>query len=232
MNETASSADVERVYDRVAALYDLVNAPMEWLGGDRRRRRLLARARGDVLEVGIGTGRNLPHYPEGVRITGIDLSKRMLERARERTRTVGREVDLVHADVERLPFDDDRFDTVTAACVFCSVADALQGLREVRRVVKPTGRVLLLEHVRPRNPVLGKVFDVLSPLTRRVVGPEINRRTEQTVRAADLEIEDVRREGIWREIVARKAARRRDQPPRRRSSSMRSKESRSISPRA
>lgn len=206
MSRTTGSADVERIYDRIAALYDLLNSPMERLGGDRRRRRLLARARGDVLEVGIGTGRNLPHYPQGVELTGIDLSEPMLERARERPHDLDRDVRLMRADVERLPFEDDRFDTVTAACVFCSVADALRGLREVRRVVKPTGRVLLLEHVRPRNPVIGKLFDVLSPLTRRLMGPEINRRTEETVRAAGFEIEEVRREGIWREIVARKAA--------------------------
>lgn len=206
MSRTTGSADVERIYDRIAALYDLLNAPMERLGGDRRRRRLLARARGDVLEVGIGTGRNLPHYPEGVELTGIDLSERMLERARERAHDLDRDVRLMRADVERLPFEDDCFDTVTAACVFCSVADALQGLREVRRVVKPKGRVLLLEHVRPRNPLIGKLFDFLSPLTRRLMGPEINRRTEETVRAAGFEIEEVRREGIWREIVARKAA--------------------------
>jgi len=206
VSRTTGSADVERIYDRIAALYDLLNSPMERLGGDRRRRRLLARARGDVLEVGIGTGRNLPHYPQGVELTGIDLSEPMLERARERAHDLDRDVRLMRADVERLPFEDDRFDTVTAACVFCSVADALRGLREVRRVVKPTGRVLLLEHVRPRNPVIGKLFDVLSPLTRRLMGPEINRRTEETVRAAGFEIEEVRREGIWREIVARKAA--------------------------
>lgn len=206
MSRTTGNADVERIYDRIAALYDLLNSPMERLGGDRRRRRLLARARGDVLEVGIGTGRNLPHYPQGVELTGIDLSEPMLERARERAHDLDRDVRLMRADVERLPFEDDRFDTVTAACVFCSVADALRGLREVRRVVKPTGRVLLLEHVRPRNPVIGKLFDVLSPLTRRLMGPEINRRTEETVRAAGFEIEEVRREGIWREIVARKAA--------------------------
>lgn len=135
MTDGTDSADVERTYDRIAVLYDILNAPME-----------------------------------------------------------------------RLPFPDDRFDTVAAACVFCSVADALQGLREVRRVVKPTGRVLLLEHVRPRNPLFGRLFDVLSPLTRRLMGPEINRRTEETVRAAGLEIEAVRREGIWREIVARETA--------------------------
>lgn len=206
MNRGAHEARsaIERVYDRVARLYDAYTAPMEWMGGAARRRRVLGRARGRVLEVGIGTGQNLRWYPPDVELTGVDISERMLERAAGRARAVGREVELVHASAERLPFEDDAFDTVTAACVFCSVADPVRGLREVRRVVRPEGEVLLLEHVRPENPLLGRLFDLLTPLTRRLFGPAINRRTEENVRAAGLEIVEVRRDGIWREIRARK----------------------------
>jgi ubiquinone/menaquinone biosynthesis C-methylase UbiE len=109
---------------------------------------------------------------------------------------------LEQADVERLPFVDASFDTVTATCVFCSVEHPVRGLEEVRRVTKPSGQVLLLEHVRPRNPLLGRLSDLLSPLTRRF-GPEINRRTEENIRKAGLDIVSVRRDGVWREIVAR-----------------------------
>lgn len=199
------SRGVARVYDRIAPVYDLLEAPMEWFGGRRRRKRVIEGAHGDVLEIGVGTGRNLPLYPADARITGIDVSPRMLDRARQRAARQDRPVELREADVEDLPFESGRFDAVTAACVFCSVADPVRGLREVRRVVKPDGEVRLLEHVRPRNPVLGRLFDWLSPLTRRVMGPEINRRTEENVQAAGLEIQDVRRDGIWREIVARPA---------------------------
>lgn len=195
---------VTRVYDRVARIYDIYDAPMEWLGGNRRRDRVLNRARGDVLEVGIGTGRNLEHYPPGVRLTGIDVSEAMLRRARQRAERLGTEARLERADVQELDFPDASFDTVTAACVFCSVADPVKGLIEVARVVKPDGQVLALEHVRPRNPLLGWLADRLSPVTRRLIGPEINRRTEENFAAAGLEIVDVRREGIWREIVARR----------------------------
>lgn len=193
-----------RIYDRVAPIYDWYDTPMDFLGGRARRRRLLRRARGNVLEVGVGTGRNLEFYPEGVRMTAIDVSGRMLERARRRAGRLGRRVRLQQADVEALPFPDASFDTVAASCVFCSVADPVAGLRELGRVVRPDGQVLLLEHVRPRNALLGKLFDWLSPLTRRAFGPEINRRTEENVLAAGLRIEQVRREGIWREIVARR----------------------------
>lgn len=197
------SDQVARTYDRVAPAYDLYATPMEWLGGARRRRRLLQRACGQVLEVGVGTGLNLEHYPDGVDITGIDVSPRMLARARRRAASSGLDVTLELADVERLPFDDDLFDTVTATCVFCSVAEPVGGLRELSRVVRPDGTILLLEHVRPGNPVLGWLADVISPVTRRLFGPALNRRTEQNVEAAGLDVVDIRREGIWREIAAR-----------------------------
>lgn len=199
----STRSGVARVYDRIAPVYDLFEAPMEWLGGRSRRERVIEDAHGDVLEIGVGTGRNLALYPEDAWITGIDVSRRMLDRARKRAAELDRPVELREADVEALPFESGNFDTVTATCVFCSVEDPVRGLREVRRVVKPDGEVRLLEHVRPRNPVLGKVFDWLSPLTRRVMGPEINRRTEGNVQAAGLRIVEIRREGIWREIVAR-----------------------------
>jgi ubiquinone/menaquinone biosynthesis C-methylase UbiE len=207
MGYEPTAASVARIYDRLARVYDFVEAPMDFMGGRRRRRRVLQEARGRVLEVGIGTGRNLDYYPAGVELTAIDISPEMLARARRRAQELGREVSLELADVEALPFPDGAFDTVTAACVFCSVADPVAGLREVRRVVSPAGRVLLLEHVRPRNPVLGKLFDLLTPLTRRLLGPEINRRTEENLRASGLEITHVHRDGIWREIVARRSAR-------------------------
>jgi len=202
MSERQSST--ARVYDRMASIYDLMEAPMEWMGGRSRRKSVISGARGDVLEIGVGTGANLEHYPEDVSLTGIDISEKMLGRARKRAADLGREARLELADVESLPYPDESFDTVTATCVFCSVDDPVQGLREVRRVIRPDGEVRLLEHVRPRSPLLGKLFDLVTPVTRRLMGPAINRRTEENVAAAGLELEAVRRDGIWREIVARK----------------------------
>lgn len=197
------SGEPRRIYDRVARVYDLYSAPMEWMGGRRRRQRLFSEARGAVLEVGVGTGQNLAYYPEGVQLIGIDISPGMLARAQRRAVASPADVTLLTADVEQLPFEDDRFDMASATCVFCSVADPVRGLRELRRVVAPEGRVLLLEHVRPRTAVLGLLADLVSPLTRRLFGPDINRRTEGHVKAAGLEFVSVRREGIWREIQAR-----------------------------
>lgn len=199
---TGNESATRRRYDRLSRVYDYYDSPMDWMGGRKRRRRVLARARGRVLEVGVGTGRNLDHYPEGVELTGLDLSGRMLERAAARSVAHGRDAEFVHGNAEAMPFPDADFDTVTATCVFCSVDDPVRGLEEVRRVVRPDGRVLLLEHVRPRSRILGWVFDRVSPIARRVMGPEINRRTEENIDAAGLAIVEVRRDGIWREIVA------------------------------
>lgn len=208
MVDSAASAavhgtpQVARVYNRVARFYDLYDAPMDWLGGATRRKRVLRRAAGRVLEVGIGTGRNLPHYDPDVQLCGIDIADAMLARARDRATNSVALVTLLQGDVERLPFPCETFDAVTATCVFCSVPDPVAGLREVARVVRPDGQVLLLEHVRPRNAVLGFVSDLLSPITRRLLGPSINRRTEANVASAGLEIVELRRSGVWREIRA------------------------------
>lgn len=194
---------VARVYDRISAVYDVIQGPMEWLGGQARRRRVVAGAKGRVLEVGVGTGANLEHYRPDVDLVGVDIASRMLARARARARRLTRSVTLHLADAEALPFESDSFDTVVATCVFCSVADPVKGLREVARVVRADGEIRLLEHVRPSNPVLGRLFDWLSPLTRRLMGPELNRPTERNVVEAGLRVTAVRRKGIWREIVAR-----------------------------
>ncbi len=190
-------------YDRIARFYDLIDKPMDLMGVRRRRKRLLQQARGATLEVGVGTGRNLGLYPASVDLTAIDVSTNMLAKARHVAATDHIKATLELADVQNLPYGDGSFNTVTATCVFCSVADPVAGLAEVARVVHPEGQVLLLEHVRPRNPIFGWLADRLAPVTSRLFGPDINRRTENNVTAAGLEITDVRRWGVWREIVAR-----------------------------
>ncbi|MFV1960759.1 MAG: class I SAM-dependent methyltransferase, partial [Acidimicrobiia bacterium] len=133
---------------------------------------------------------------------GIDVSAKMLARAEGRARDLGREVRLELADVTDLPYPDGSFDTTVATSVFCSVADPVSGLRELARVTKPNGRILLLEHVRPRNRVGGWLADVATFLTRRIFGFNANRRTEENVRAAGLVLTEVERNGIWRTIIA------------------------------
>ncbi len=193
---------VRDTYDRIAGIYDLYTAPMDAMGGSMARARLFGRASGKVLELGIGTGANLRFYSPDVDLSGVDISPRMLARARRRADRLGRAVTLEVADIERLPYPDGSFDTVSAACVFCSVADPVRGLREAARVTRRGGQILLYEHVRPTNRLLGQLADWASPWTRRAFGPELNRHTESNVVVAGLKIIESRSSGIWREIVA------------------------------
>ena len=152
------------------------------------------------------SSKNIPHYPADVEVTGIDVSTRMLARAERGARALGREVRLELADVTDLPYPDGSFDTTVATSVFCSVADPVSGLRELGRVTKPDGRILLLEHVRPRNRVGAWLADIATTFTRRIFGFNVNRRTEENVNAAGLVLTDVKREGIWRTMVAAPSA--------------------------
>lgn len=195
-------AAVTRRYDRMAWFYEVYDVPTE-LGTRRKRRRLLQRARGSVLEIGVGTGRNLEYYPVGVEITGVDVSSRMLTRARRRSRRLDLHASLAEGDAHELPFDSDQFDTTVGSCVLCSVADPVVAVREMDRVTRPEGQILLLEHVRPRTRLLGWLSDLATVLTRRVFGFRANRRTEEHVTAAGVGIVEIRRSGIWREIVGR-----------------------------
>ncbi len=195
-----------RRYDRLAAVYDLRESGVEQRLFAAWRRRLWCRVQGPrVLEVGVGTGKNMPYYPPGMQITAIDLSPGMLSRARLRAEELGIAVDLREMDVEHLQFPDASFDTAIDTFVFCSVPDPIQGLRELRRVVRPGGQVLLLEHVRPAHPLLGVATDLLNPLVVRAMGANINRRTVRNVRAAGLVIthlEELLAFGVFRLIEA------------------------------
>ncbi|HSP54871.1 MAG TPA: class I SAM-dependent methyltransferase [Dehalococcoidia bacterium] len=201
-------------YDRQAALFDLTEAPSEFLVFGRMRRRLWRDVEaGRLLEVGVGTGKNMRYYPDGARVVAIDLSPRMVRKAVAKARRLGREVDLVIADAQRLPFRDGAFDGAAATFVFCSVPDPIAGLSEVRRVVRAGGRVDLLEHVRANLPVVGGLMDLLNPLVVRMMGANINRDTVGNVGRAGIGIDEVAsRFGIIKLIRGRRAAVAADRP--------------------
>jgi ubiquinone/menaquinone biosynthesis C-methylase UbiE len=161
-----ATALAQRRYNRQAALYDLREAPMELFIGRWRRRLWSQIPPGSrVLEVGVGTGRNMRFYPPGVSVVAVDFSPRMLARAVRRARREQRDVALALMDAQGLAFADGCFDTVVTTCVFCSVPDPVLGLQEVRRVLRPDGKIVLLEHVRSRLPILGRLMDWLNPLS-------------------------------------------------------------------
>ena len=181
------TSTVRRRWERAARFYDIQVWPMELFMMRRYRGRVMDRVEGPrVLEVGVGTGVNLPDYPAGLKVDAIDFSQRMLERARQRAARA--DVTLHEMDAQHLAFPDASFDTVVSTCVFCSVPDPILGLKEVRRVLRPSGHAVMLEHVRPGGRRLGALFDRLDPLVSRA-GPHINRRTVDNVRDAGLTIE-------------------------------------------
>lgn len=174
-------------YNRASRFYDWMDRMIK----SDLRRKLLSGVSGKVLEVGVGTGKNLEFYPAECEIIGIDISQGMLEKAKPRAYEAKAQVELKEMDAQHLRFPDNSFDTVVATCVFCSVPNPIQGLREVRRVCKAGGKIILLEHVRSDNPLLGKIMDWLDPLTVKMMGPHINRKTVENVKAAGFHINEI-----------------------------------------
>lgn len=178
----------------VAALYDRGTTGMERqiFGADRRR--LLRVARGRILDIGAGTGANLPHYPreQVSELVLLDPSPGMLERARRKAAGLGLEVEILERRAEHLPFADESFDTVVFTLSLCTIPDPAGALREARRVLHPSGRLLVLEHIRAREPALATWQDRLTPLWRLVnAGCHLNRDTRATIKAAGFAFESV-----------------------------------------
>lgn len=191
-----------RGVDQVPWLYDAFLSLMEWRGLAGWRRWLAGGARGRTLDLGCGTGRNLPLFPAGVRAVALDPHFQNLMRARRRASQVA----LVRARAEALPFKGGSFDTVVSGLVLCSVADPPRSLSEVRRVLSPRGAFRMLEHVRSRSRLWGRVQDLVQPSwTWFAGGCHPNRDTERAVEAAGFAIEpDGRRQrGTMRRFQAR-----------------------------
>jgi ubiquinone/menaquinone biosynthesis C-methylase UbiE len=189
-----------RIYDATwgrmfSAFYDRGFKATEEAGLREMRRKLLAQAQGSVLELGAGTGLNLELYPEGVKdLTLTEPDPHMIKQLREKLAGSKRKAELVETPAERLPFPDDSFDTAVVTLVLCTVPDPATSLAEIKRVLKPGGRLLYLEHVRSRHPDLAKWQDRLERPWRFLGdGCHCNRDTVAAISAAGFDLGDVER---------------------------------------
>lgn len=174
------------VFDGLASVYDLGMSPLEWLLFRRLRRQTFPPLAGDVLEMGVGTGVNLPLYGPQARVTGCDASGEMLSWAARRRASVC--VQLAQADAQHLPFPEASFDVAAASFLFCSVVDPALGLTEALRVLRPGGQLVLLEHTRG-NGLAGRLTDILHPAWKAWSREcHLNRETAQTVAQAGFEL--------------------------------------------
>ncbi|WP_029420759.1 class I SAM-dependent methyltransferase [Alicyclobacillus macrosporangiidus] len=192
---------IRRRYDRIAPFFD----KMDRMVADKHRAELIRRACGEVLEVGVGTGANLQFYPADLNVTAIDFSPRMLSFAHERVKECRANVRLLQLDVQHLQFDDNTFDTVVSTCVFCSVPDPVAGLREIRRVLKPSGHLLMIEHMLSDHIPIALVLHLLNPFTVRLTGANVNRRTMDNLQTSGFAIQEMRciaLSDVFRLIVA------------------------------
>jgi len=207
--ERTRAIDVKRrVYAKEAPKYDReADFTERWLFGTEHRGWACSKATGDTLEVAIGTGLNLPHYPPEVRLTGVDLSPEMLALAVTRAKEMGRTIALTEGDAEDLPFADGSFDTVVCTYALCSVRDDARAIFEMHRVLRSGGRLILVDHIRSSVPPIFWWQWLYEFIPRRTKGEYSTRRPSVHVMASDFRMQarDRLRAGIIERLVAVKA---------------------------
>ncbi|MBD3669299.1 MAG: methyltransferase domain-containing protein [Gammaproteobacteria bacterium] len=199
-----------RKYSRIAGLYDLFEWPIERLFFHRLRKEAVQHSYGKTLELGVGTGKNLPFYPPDQSVTAIDFSPGMLKRARARLQALGHsEIELEEMDAQALSLEDNSFDSSLSTFVFCTIPQPELGLSELYRVLKPGARAVFLEHQRSGNPLVNLLLNMMDPFMRLLLGTSMVRDTQHNIEAAGFEIERVEFKtlDVVRLIIARKPER-------------------------
>jgi ubiquinone/menaquinone biosynthesis C-methylase UbiE len=207
MNLARANARQRRSYARSARGYDRTADRFErWIMGDGHREWCCGQARGRTLEVAIGTGLNLPFYPVDVDLAGIDLTPEMLARARSRAAALGRHIDLMEGDAHRLPYSDATFDTVVCTYALCAIPDDARAIGEMTRVLRPGGRLILLDHTASTIPPLYWMQRAWEAFSSRLAGEYWTRRPMLHVQAAGFELyaHDRLRAGTVERLVATK----------------------------
>jgi len=191
----------KKIYNRIARLYDILDLPFEHGRYRPLRAELFKGLKGALLDAGVGTGRNFSFYPEGSKVTGIDLSTAMLERARQRRDKLGTAIDLREMDVMEMDFADDSFDAIISTFLFCVLDAGHQqpALEELRRVCRPGGAIRILEYAVSEKPLRRFIMKLWAPWVRYAYGAKFDRQTEQYLEAAGLEL--VEKKFLHKDII-------------------------------
>ncbi|MDP2621274.1 MAG: class I SAM-dependent methyltransferase [Hyphomicrobiales bacterium] len=191
----------KRPYAHVARLYDLLDLPFEHGRYQPIRRMLFEGLGGTILDAGVGTGRNIPFYPPGAEVVGIDLSPQMLARARRRKERLGSPVELIEMDATATAFPDAHFDFAVATFLFCVLDndEQLPGLKELARVVKPEGEIRIIEYAYSQRPMKRFVMRLWAPWVRFAYGATFDRDTERYVEDAGLRL--VAKRFVFEDII-------------------------------
>lgn len=175
-----------------ARIYDSLMLPLERKGLRNTRKNIVRRAKGNVLEIGSGTGLNFPYYEQAKSVIAIEPNPLMIEKSLVRAKKVDIPIEILMAGAEELPFADNSFDSVIGTLVLCTIPNPSKALTEIRRVCKPDGNVLFFEHVRLHHPVLGRLQDWLTPIWKQFCdGCHLNRDTLELVRVAGFHINHI-----------------------------------------
>ncbi len=203
---TKSKSDTQKQYDRIASIYDILDAIPERLFYRSWRRQLWDRVTaGRILEIGIGTGKNIHFYPPGAQVTAIDISSKMLEKAVAKTASrPDIAIELLTMDASELTFDTALFDAIVGSFILMVVPDPLKALQEIKRVCQPGSKLFLLEFTRSNNRLVAFLQDLVTPLTYAVHRAHVNRDIVKLVQNSGftiIKIEEVR-DGIVKIIQA------------------------------
>jgi ubiquinone/menaquinone biosynthesis C-methylase UbiE len=191
MKEQGSELEkVRKRYDRFSSFYDISESVIEKGLFGKWRSRTISGLEGRILEVGVGTGKNLPYYSEKVNLSAIDISPGMLRKARKKAEKLNMKADLRLMDAQNLQFEDEIFDYVISTFVLCSVPYPVKALREMTRVLKPEGKIITLDHVLSKNRIIAMWEEIHNPVTVRLFGFNVNRDTKGNMKKAGLKIYD------------------------------------------
>jgi len=204
---------IKNRYNRIAPIYDSLEYLMEKGKMEDWRQKLWQKVKTKIdndnmtlLEAGVGTGKNIAYYPDGIEIYAIDFSPEMISKAEKKLKKQNKKAKLLEMDIQNLDFEDNSFDLIVTSCVFCSVPDPIKGLKELKRVLKKDGRIIMLEHMRSRNKVVGKFMDWFNWVSLYTWGANINRTTIENIKESGLELVEVNdlMSDIVKEIELRK----------------------------